>query len=174
MNLSNNVISDIKDELLENLEKGKIEVLDLRNNSLNRLPHRITNLSTLREIWFSNNPFICDCGMLWMKDWMGTFNKSGKMVVQDYYALQCINGLGPIYDLDPVKMGCFPRGLTLWEKILIGLSVIIAIAIVIAIIAISRRWEEVKWFMYLHFDILDTSDTKENPDAENDALVSYR
>ena len=173
--LSNNTISDIKDEFLENLENGKIEVLDLRNNSLKRLPHKITNLSTLREIWLSNNPFVCDCDMLWMKNWMETFNKSGKMVVRDYYALQCVNGLGPVYDLDPVKMGCFPRGLTLWEKILIGLSVIIAIAIVIAIIAISRRWEEVKWFMYLHFDILGTSDKKDDLEhAENDALVSYR
>ena len=110
-----------------------------------------------------------------MKDWMETFNKSGKMVVRDYYALQCENGLGPIHDLDPVKMGCSTGELTLWEKILIGLSIFIIIAIVIAIIAISRRWEEVKWFMYLHFNILDTSDEKENLRCmENDALLSYR
>ena len=173
--LSNNTISDIKDELLERLENGKIEVLDLRNNFLKTLPHKITMLSTLKDIWLSNNPFLCNCDMLWMKDWMETFNKSGKMVVRDYYALQCENGLGPIHDLDPVKMGCSTGELTLWEKILIGLSIFIIIAIVIAIIAISRRWEEVKWFMYLHFNILDTSDEKENLRCmENDALLSYR
>ena len=173
--LSNNTISNITDKFLENLGNGKIEVLDLRNNFLKRLPHKITSLSTLREIWLRNNPFVCDCDMLWMKDWMETFNKSDNMVVKDYYTLQCKNGLGPIYDLDPVKMGCFPRELTLWEKILIGLSVVIVIAIVIAIIAISRRWDEVKWFMYLHFNILDTSDGKEDLSCvENDALISYR
>ena len=173
--LSNNTISDIKDELLERLENGKIEVLDLRNNFLKTLPHKITMLSTLKDIWLSNNPFLCNCDMLWMKDWMETFNKSGKMVVRDYYALQCENGLGPIHDLDPVKMGCSTGELTLWEKILIGLSIFIIIAIVIAIIAISRRWEEVKWFMYLHINILDKSDEKENLRCmENDALLSYR
>ena len=168
--LRNSNIRAISNDLLDTFQQGKIEMLDLRNNSIRRLSQKIKSVSTLTHIWLSNNPFICDCAMLWMKDWM--LNKS--TTVQDSYEVKCSTGI-PIYKIDPVKMGCFPRGLTLLQKIFIGLSAVVTVTLVIAIIAISRRWNEVKWFLYLHFDILDKNDGKEDlRNKESDALVSYR
>ena len=112
--------------------------------------------------------------MLRTRDWMESFNKSGKRVVQDYQNITCQNGFH-IDALDPVQMGCFPKELTLWEKILIGISATVTIGIVIAIIAISRRWNEVKWFMYLYFDVLDKNDGIDDLEGMGkDALISYR
>ena len=161
----------ISDDILDTFQQGKIEMLDLQNNLLQRLPLNIQNVATLSKIWLSNNPFICDCNMLWMKDWM--FNKSREMIVQDPYEVKCPDG-DSIDKLDPVKMGCYPNGLTLLQKFVIGLSAVVTVAIVIAIIAISRRWNEVKWFVYLHFNILGKNDGNEDlANKEYDALLSY-
>ena len=80
-----------------------------------------------------------------------------------------------IYQLTPEEMGCYPRSLTLGEKLTIGILGSLIILIVIAIITISRRWKEVKWFLYLHFDILDKSDRNEELSGKKyDAFISYR
>ena len=105
-----------------------------------------------------------------MKDWLNKFNKSIKTLSH----IKCNNGT-EIIKLNAVRMGCYPRVLTLWIKILIGLSTSLTIVLVILIIMISKRWKEVKWFVYLHFDILDKNDGNEYLDnKETDAFVSYR
>ena len=172
--LENNNISGICNGTLDILTKGKLEILNLSGNNFSRLPEHIENVTTLTKAWFAGNPFKCDCDMLSMRDWMESFNKSGTRVVQDYLHINCQNGY-PIHALDAVQMGCFPKELTLWEKILLGVSATVTIGIVIAIIAINRRWNEVKWFMYLHFNILDKNDGKEDlENMEKDAIISYR
>ena len=109
-----------------------------------------------------------------LKNWMENFVISDVQVVRDYKQIRCDEGM-LLKDLDPVEMGCYPKELTLWQKIFIGSSVCITIIFVIAIIAISRRWDEVKLFMYLHFDILYKNDGKENLDGiESDTFVSHR
>ena len=169
--LTNNNISEICDTTLNTLKHGRLEVLELSRNQLCGLPKLIQNVTSLTQLWLLENPLKCDCDMLWMKNWMENFNKSGHRVVQKYDSLSCENMDGhPIHDLDPVKMGCYP----IWEKLLIGISAT-AISIVIAIIAISRRWNEVKWLMYLHFNILPNQDKKENWEGKDfGAVFSYR
>ena len=163
--LQNNQVGNICDDFIDALQQSLMEILDLSKNNLTTLPRKITNLTSITDIWLSNNPFICNCDMLWMKDWMVNFTK-------DYDQVKCDNG-HPIYTLDAVQMGCFPKELPRWAKILIG--VLVPATILIAIIAINRRWNEVKWFMYLHFDLLDRSDEPENLEGmEYDALLSYR
>ena len=170
LKVNNGKINSICDEMLNILAKGKIRTLDLSKNNLRRLPPQIQMLRNLTEIELSGNPFVCDCNMLWMKDWLNRFNRT----VKTLYRIKC-NKDTPIIKLDAVKMGCYPKVLTLWQKILIGLSTSLTITIVILIIIISKRWKEVKWFMFLHFDILDKKDGNEYLDnKEWDALVSYR
>ena len=170
LKVNNGKIYSICDDMLNILAKGKIQALDLSKNYLRRLPPRIQNLKNLTEIGLSGNPFVCDCNMLWMKDWINRFNRTVKTLDR----IKCNNDT-LIIKLDAVEMGCYPRILTLWQKILIGLSTSLTITIVILLITISKRWKEVKWFMYLHFDILDKKDGNECLDnKESDALVSYR
>ena len=165
LNLSNNSISTISSETVEMLRNGKIKEIDLSANRIRVLPEEFKDIPTLTSIRLSGNPFICDCSMIWMINWT---------IVEDYYKLTCNDVHHKfIHTLNPGEMGCFP--LTLGQKILIEVSAGATVAIVIAIIAISRRWNEVKWFMYLHFDILSTNDGDENLEIKkSDALLSYR
>ena len=172
--LTNNNISEICDNTLNTLRHGRLEVLELSRNQLSGLPKLIQNVTSLTQLWLLDNPFKCDCDMLWMKNWMENFNKSGSRVVQKYHYLGCANMNVPIHALDPVKMGCYPKELTLWEKLLIGILATVITGIVIAIIAISRRWNEVKWLMYLHFNIPPKQDKKENWEGKDfDAVFSF-
>ena len=173
--LTNNNISEICDSTLNTLKRGRLKLLELSRNKLNGLPRLIQNVTSLVQIWLLDNPLKCDCDMLWMKNWMENFNKSGYPVVQKYHYLTCENMDQYIHALDPVQMGCFPKELTLWEKLLIGISATVITGIVIAIIAISRRWNEVKWLMYLHFEIPPNQDKKENWENKDfDAVFSYK
>ncbi len=96
-------------------------------------------------------------------------NSTGNLVA-DKDSAKCKNG-NLIKSLSEVQMGCYPK----WQKIVIGVSAAVTVAVVVAIIAISRRWNEVKWFLYLHFDILDKHDGPENlANKTTDALLSYR
>ena len=170
--LSNNRIGKICHNTTDFLRKGRLKALDLSQNDLKRLPRNIVNVSYSTELWLSRNPYLCNCDTLWLKDWI--FNKSGQTIVQDSYDVKCSDNV-PMNQIDAVEMGCFPKELTLWQKILIGMSATVTIGVVIAIIAISKRWNEVKWFMYLHFDVLDKNDGNENlENKKSDIFVSYK
>ena len=174
LDLSKNGISYINDASMKNLVN--LRLLDLSYNHLKILPKSIVKLTKLRKVWLSGNPFTCDCSTLWMRDWMANFTigEDHIKIVKDYYYINCSNGI-PVSNLNPVELGCFPKELTLLQEILIGLSVSFTVVFVIASIVINRRWNEVKWFVYLHFDILDKNDGNENlADKESDAFLSYR
>ena len=52
---------------------------------------------------------------------------------------------------------------------------LVAVIILIVIIVINRKWEAIKFFMFMHFDILPNDDGPENLDQmEFDAFVTYR
>ena len=172
LDLRGNQIKYICDGAITNILESSIARLDLSRNNLTKLPKKILNATSLDKLWLSNNPFQCDCKMLWMKDWLT--NHSSRIVVMDYKEAKCQDG-DLLYQLDPVKMGCFPKEMTVWEKILTGTSAFVILGVAAAIIVISRRWKEVKWFMYLHFDVLDKNDEDEDLEiVEADALLSYR
>ena len=47
--------------------------------------------------------------------------------------------------------------------------------IVVTIIILNRKWEAIRFFMFMHFDILPNDDGQENLDEmEFDAFVTYR
>ncbi len=169
LNFSSNKIEKISDRTVEIIAQTKCQFLDLSDNKIRKLPKSVQMLQNSTEIWLAENNFVCDCSMLWMLDWMS----SGQ--VKDFNNIKCGKGKFAgkyMHSLDGFKMGCFP----LWQKILIGVSVTITVLIVIAIIGVSRRWNEVKWLMFLHFDILDKNDAASEilENKESDALLSYR
>ena len=113
-----------------------------------------------------------------MIEWFAMRNKDGIRKVKDYDEIICRSGIAigkPIFRLTNQKMGCYPHVLSTGEKITIGILGTLIVGIVIAIMAINRRWNEVKWLLYLHFNILDKSDRNENLDSKKyDAFISYR
>ena len=74
-----------------------------------------------------------------------------------------------VYQLDNKIMGCiFP----IWA---ISTIVISAVVIVVIIIIINRKWEAIRFFMFVNFDILPKDDGQENlEEMEFDAFVTYR
>ena len=66
-------------------------------------------------------------------------------------------------------MGCtFPT----WAVIVVALT---SITTVIIIILLNRKWETIKFYMFVHFNILTNDDGPENLDEMDfDGFITYR
>ena len=58
------------DETVMKVIIHNVKTVDLRKNKLKNLPKSITKGNKTNELWLSNNPYECNCDMLWMKDWL--------------------------------------------------------------------------------------------------------
>ena len=47
-----------------------VKYLDIRGNYLKEIPRMITKSNNISELWISDNPYECNCDMLWIKDWL--------------------------------------------------------------------------------------------------------
>ncbi len=61
-------IQQISDETLETL-LSHVDVLKLSSNKLHQVPD-ILQKNKNTKIWFGDNPFECNCNMMWMRDWL--------------------------------------------------------------------------------------------------------
>ena len=67
LNISSSNIQEI--EVMKNIVQN-VKSLDIRKNRLKTLPQIITKANRTSELWISNNPYECNCDMIWMKDWL--------------------------------------------------------------------------------------------------------
>ena len=49
---------------------NNVKTLQLTNNVLEILPHSIMEANVDTKLWISNNSFVCNCDMMWMRDWL--------------------------------------------------------------------------------------------------------
>ena len=152
---------------------------DLSNNLLGDFPKDIQKV--MKKIKLGNNPTDCNCDILpWMPDWLeNTTLPSGEHVVTDYKNVMCRNLIHGkekrVYRLKEEDLGCNPFNTPVWFVALLTLCGVLFISIGASLFAVFRRWNEVKFWLYLHFDILDKRDNNENLDGKiHDALLSYR
>ncbi len=163
LNMSRNNVKQLTESAVENLANSKLRFLDLSHNNLVEVPKSIKKLEA--QIWLSGNPIICKCSMLWMVEW---FN-SGQ--VKDSKFVTCHKSGKLIKFLDSTSLGCFP----MWQRIVVGITAALTVVVPLAIVAINRRWNELKWLAYYHFDILDKNDGQERlENKKRDAILSYR
>ena len=47
-----------------------LKYLDIRRNYLKEIPDIIKKGNNMTKMWISDNPYECNCDMLWMKDWL--------------------------------------------------------------------------------------------------------
>ena len=69
LDLSSSNITEIKEAAIE-LIMHNVKSLDIRGNKLKNLPATIANINIIIKLWISDNPYECNCEMLWMKDWL--------------------------------------------------------------------------------------------------------
>ncbi len=181
LNLSTNGITGICDSFIDSILKANTtKYVDLFGNEITHLP-KATMQGNFERIWLSGNRFECNCDMLWMANWLAnTMSPSGGHLISDYNKVLCHNGKNkgiPIFTLNATYMNCLPT-VTLvpaWGIGLISGAGVLVIVIVISMIAIARRWNEVKFWLYMHFDVLDKNDDDLGrlDGIQFDALLSY-
>ena len=155
---------------------NNLTTLDISNNTFTSLPKELQNLDKLKAVYIAGNPIVCNCDMLWVISWMNKVLPDGTNIVRDYEEVKCSNIKKVIYKLTAVEMGCFPKQLTSWQIAILGVGGGIMILVVLAIIVVAKRWNEVKWFLFYHFDIRDKRDDDVNilKGMKWDAMISYR
>ncbi len=80
-----------------------------------------------------------------------------------------------ISHLDEVKMGCYPSKIPEWGIALMASFGVLLIVVGFVVIMVVKRWQEVKFWLYKNFDIIDKRDIGEDLDGKQfDALLSYR
>ena len=68
LNLSSSDISDIDETVMETIIH--VKSLDIRGNNLKEIPEIFAKSNKTNKLWISDNPYECNCDMLWMKDWL--------------------------------------------------------------------------------------------------------
>ncbi len=160
--------------------KSSLQSVNFAGNNIQSIPKTAMDIRSLKEVWLGVNPYHCDCQMTWMIPWINNFTTSqGKHIIRDYEDMKCRTGRmvnESIHILDNVKMKCFPRNLTTWQKVGIGIASVVMIAAICVSVLITKRSREVKFLMnyYLKLDTVPKDDKDENVDKmKYDAFFSY-
>ncbi len=180
LNLSRNGITHVCKSTMEQImDDNRVKWLDLSNNELSEIPGEIRK-GHFQNIWLSGNRFDCNCKMLWMANWLAnTTVRSGGHLVKDYKTVICSTGRfkgKPIYTLTATNTDCLPSVFPVWGIGLVSGAGVLIIGIIIVMISVARRWNEVKFWLYMHFDILNKNDDDlvKIQEFQFDALLSYR
>ena len=182
LDVSRNNISSVCDKFWNLLEKSaNIKYFNLAGNNIRVISKKLRNIKHLRQVWLSDNPFHCDCGITWMKDLLNNFTTpTGEHIIVDYKDVKCKTGMmigKALYNLNEVDMGCFPSKWTTWQKIGVGIGAVVAVILILLTIVITKRSRELKFLIYYYFkvDTIPKDDKNENVDnMEYDAFFCYR
>ena len=171
---SNNEIYTIPDYTFSTF--NKLKTLDISNNNFTSLPKELEHLDKLKAVYIAGNSIVCNCDMLWLISWINKFLPDGTRIVRDYEEVKCSKTNKLIYKLTAVEMGCFPKQLTSWQIAILGVGGGIIILVIITTMVVAKRWNEVKWFLFFHFNIRDKRDDDVNTleEMQWDAMISYR
>ena len=185
LNLKGNLIASVGKTFLSELQKDKSNTwINLANNKLKMISPDIQNLTHLQKVWLGGNPFHCDCSMTWMISWLNNFKtQSGEHIIQDYQKLICHSGKAkglPIFTLNRVILGCYPKELTTWQKIIIGVGSGIGLILIAFLLAkFVQRSRTFQFFLFhklkIHSVLNIHNDNEEAiEDKKYDAYLSYR
>ena len=179
LDISRSSLAKICPSFLYNIKsQGNLWALNVSQTHLKSLPRNIEE-SGFKELWLGNNPYRCDCDMIWMRDWLLRLSTSSseQAVIPDYKQAICTRGLGktkgkPIYLLDEGAMGC--NDLPVYVLVLISVAVIIVIPLVLFLLV--RYYDALRFLLFLKFNILIGKDDDEDilEEMDFDLFISYR
>lgn len=166
LTVSNNALTSVNSEVIEDIAKKEVAEVDFRNNALERIPEEISNIQ-YQFAKLSGNNFVCDCDMLWMKDWINLAPK------YEDKSLNCTfkGSVHKIIDLDEGLLECSQVG----SIILIVVLTVVLFAVIALIVTAKRCPYETKVLIYKIFRIhpADKYVVDETDGMEFDMSVSY-
>ncbi len=62
-------ISFLHEKALKRL-LSHVDTLNLKSNKLTKLPQLLQMQTSRTKLWLGDNPYHCNCGMMWMRDWL--------------------------------------------------------------------------------------------------------
>ena len=168
-----------------------IQAIDLRKNSISTIcksyADKLENFSInsrFQSLWLSENPFYCDCFMIWMIKWLNNFIVQGKHAVVDYRNVTCGRGKmkeTPIYILNSGEMGCFKGEWKPWQTTLVVIAACFLGAIIIALCIIIKYKRDVRFFLHhycgcvcVYFGIPKDDQDEQLQRMSYDAFLAYR
>ncbi|XP_064455346.1 protein toll-like isoform X2 [Ornithodoros turicata] len=141
----------LRDNSLANIEAMHIprglKLLDLRNNSLTRLPTPVASQLNLSRLWLSGNPWSCGCEAYDFQVWARVHED----VVRD--SIICAEGSNPSVSQKPLMLldsvdFCPPD---ISEFVTFGVPVFVLLTIVLTVTVVYvKRERQIKIWLYSH------------------------
>ena len=172
---------------------SSLSFLDVRRNNISKicksfaqnlgynLVENKNRSSQLRRVMLSENPFSCNCDIIWMIKWLSNFTTEERHVIADYRNIKCSGGLmngKHIYLLNPIDMGCFPSKWTFQQKIGVGLGAGLAILMIIGLtFLVIKRSRDIRFFLFYYCKCFHVPGDERNEPLQNmsnDAYLCYR
>ena len=69
IDMSSSNVQSITDDVMTAMLTN-VKHVDISNNSLTFLPRTITDVKNRTQLMIGNNPYECNCDMMWMRDWL--------------------------------------------------------------------------------------------------------
>ncbi len=168
--LAHNNIDVICSESMEQLTSISMHYIDLSYNNMSYLPETIENASNSTQLLIGNNPYKCNCDMLWMAKWLLGSNTAH---IPDLGEAICTSGteIGTqIYKVTDSSLDCIP----LPTALICGASFGV-VAMVVCLFVLYRYLDRIKFQIFLRFNVRVNEDQAEDVDEMNfDALVAYK
>ncbi|XP_045201379.2 protein toll-like [Mercenaria mercenaria] len=173
LNLANNHIKQISASVINKLSIARI--ICLHSNNLTYLPIQIQSLQ-LTKLTLSNNPFVCDCTMRWMKTWL----LNDEDLIVDWIKVQCLEKSNTIRQFIAVSDSHFVCTTT--NNFIVGehvflpsiiISSVVFVLLVLSLIIYFFRFN-VKVLLFVYFNI-HPFDKKQQKEKTNfyDTIVIY-
>ncbi len=154
LTIESSSVAHICDNVLKSLWHSKtMKEISFRKNKLTVLSLKWkTQSSDVERLWLGGNPIACDCDMLWMMNWLqNSTGATGHRLVRDYEDVICASGPQagtPVYKLNRVKMGCYPKHIPIWIIVTASSVGGVVLFAVIGIIFVHRHRRLVRWLIY--------------------------
>ncbi|XP_053403438.1 protein toll-like [Mercenaria mercenaria] len=172
LNLANNHIKQISASVINKLSIARI--VYLHSNNLTYLPIQLQSLQ-LTKVTLSNNPFVCDCTMRWMKTWL----LNDEDYIADWINVQCLdksNNIRQFIAVPDSHFVCMANNISFVEhvflpSIIIG-SVVFVLLVLSLIIYVFRFNVKVLLFVFFNIHPFDKKKQKEETNFY-DTVVIY-
>jgi hypothetical protein len=171
LDLSSNLITSWSPDVFKGMDK--LMFLSLRENRITTLnKDSFEHLTSLRQLIFSNNPFVCDCEMVWYVSWIldGKISPTFQPNMRQNYVCASPEKYKGISILDVPLTECE----SVTTVLITGVSLLSIVTLFTAVVFIFKY----KWYLRYLIFLLKARNRNRLPliagiDYKYDAFISY-